>query len=65
MAALSAGLLVVARGIVVLGGGDALALGDVEAEQFGDPGCIELAEQLADDVVLVLGLAVGLTVLVA
>ena len=40
-------------------------LGEVEAEQLGDPGCIELAEQLAEDVALVFGLAVGLAVLVA
>jgi hypothetical protein len=65
LAALSIGLLVVAHRIVVLGGGDALDLGEVEAEQLGDPGCIELAEQLAEDVALVFGLAAGLAVLVA
>ena len=65
MAALSVGRLVLARGIVVLGGGDALDLGEVEAEQLGDPGCIELGEQLAHDVALVPGRAAGLTILVA
>ncbi|WP_295882093.1 hypothetical protein [uncultured Thiohalocapsa sp.] len=65
MAALSVGRLVLARCIVVLSGGDALDLGDVEAEQLGDPGCIELAEQLADDVALVPGCAAGRAVLLA
>jgi hypothetical protein len=40
-------------------------LGEVQAEQLGDPGCIELAEQLAEDVALVFGLGAGLAVLVA